>query len=212
MCIRDRSDPFRTDLFIELDKMEQTSFPEMSKEQLYTAHHRQNIGYHMDDGSLEGSGSDTIPYDNITTRGELNTIYNQYFLNGESWRQGVFHYGVLLFQYEEVNGCAFGSNRFQVSANGMEEKAQIPWLTTATVYASALMHETGHTLGFWPIPGHNRRSVWPWQLLWWWNHAYKSCMNYGYMYATVDYSDGSRRIPDLDDWERMSLDYFENGW
>ncbi|MCK5261679.1 MAG: hypothetical protein KAJ44_05825, partial [Thermoplasmatales archaeon] len=61
--------------------------------------------------------------------------------------------------------------------------------------------------GFWPIPGHNNRLI-----SWFISRPYKSCMNYGYMYYTVDYSDGSRGIPDLDDWSRMDLAYFEREW
>ncbi|MCK5261827.1 MAG: hypothetical protein KAJ44_06575, partial [Thermoplasmatales archaeon] len=67
----------------------------------------------------------------------------------------------------------------------------------------------GHTFGFWPIPGHSRNGG---LIGWLINRPYKSCMNYGYMYYTVDYSDGSRGIPDLDDWSRMDLAYFEREW
>ena len=107
----------------------------------------------------------------------------------------------------------FRNNAFQISSKGHEKKASEPFMDRDTVYASAYMHETGHTLGFWPIPGHNANSMYPWQLGWWLNRPYKSCMNYGYMYYTVDYSDGSRvSIKDYDDWSRMSLDYFEREW
>ena len=71
------------------------------------------------------------------------------------------------------------------------------------------MHETGHTLGFSPIPGHGKFG---W-LLRVFIPFYKSCMSYGMIYRMVDYSDGSRphlgpRIGDYDDWERMDLEYF----
>ena len=208
------SDPFRKDLFLELDMMEQCYFPEGSKELLYTAYDRQNIVYHLDDGSWEESGSDTIPFDESTDSGERYQIYLDYFLHGDenNIRLGIFHYGVVVYQDAEVNGCAFGSNRFQISSNGMEEKAQHPLLDRDTVYASAYMHETGHTLGFWPIPGQNRFSKYFWQLGWWLTRPYISCMNYGYMYKMVDYSDGSRRFRDYDDWERMDLTYFQDLW
>ncbi len=212
------SDPFRKDIFTELDQMqespsgEESLLPNGAKEILFTAFNRQNVVYHLDDGSFDDTGSDMIPFDESTNQGELNSVYNQYFLNGDNWRRGVFHYGVLLYQYTEVNGCAFGSNRFQVSANGMEEKATSILLDRDTVYASAYMHETGHTFGFWPIPGHNQFSVYPWQIGWWLARPYRSCMNYGYMYTTVDYSDGSRLFRDYDDWTRMDLSYFEDSW
>ena len=212
------SDPFRKDVFTELDQMEESPsgqgslLPDRAKELLYTVFNRQNVVYHLDDGRWEETGSEMISFDESTTRGELNNIYNQYFLNGDSWRRGVFHYGVLVYQYTEVNGCMFGSNRFQVSSNGMEEKSKKIFLDRDIVYASAYMHETGHTFGFWPIPGHNQFSKYPWQIGWWLNRPYKSCMNYGYMYTTVDYSDGSRLFKDYDDWTRMDLSYFEDSW
>ena len=106
----------------------------------------------------------------------------------------------------------FGRNRFQISANGMEQKSLQLILDRDTVYASAYMHENGHLLDFWPIPGHDQYSKFPWQIGWWQNRPYRSCMNYGYMYTTVDYSDGSRGSVDYDDWERMDLSEFQSWW
>jgi len=207
------SDPFRKDLFVELDQMlDSPHMPEGSKELLYTSYNRQNVVYHLDDGAWSQTGSDLIPFDESTTHDELNSLYYQYFLTGPDWKEGVFHYGILIYQSSQVNGMAFGSNRYQVSANGMEEKASSPFLERDMVYASAYMHEMGHTLGFWPIPGHNRMSYYPWQIGFWLARPYRSCMNYGYMYVSVDYSDGSRPVGDYNDWERMDLGAFESGW
>lgn len=210
------SDPFRKDLFVELDQMspsptgEQSLLPNESKEILTTAYDRYNIVYHLDDGSWEGTGSDMIPYDDTTTGRELDAIYDHYFLHDgqTSWRRGIFHYGVLIYHDQEVSGCQFGSDAYQISSKGMEEKAKLPWLNRATVYASAYMHEMGHNLDFNPIPGHDQNSGMPYQLGWWINRPYKSCMNYGYMYYTVDYSDGSRPFNDYNDWQRMDLTAF----
>ena len=74
------------------------------------------------------------------------------------------------------------------------------------------MHEAGHTFDFNPIPGHNSWSGSPMQIGWWLNRPYKSCMNYGYTFYTVDYSNGARPIRDYDDWERMDLSHFERNW
>jgi len=214
------SDPFRKDFFVELDQMkegpngETSLLPEASKELLYTAHDRQNLVYHLDDGSWEGSGSEMIPFDETTTKGELNNLYYQYFLHGNynNWRRGVFHYGVLIYHYESIYGHCFGPNRYQISSRGLENKANDPYLERDEVYASAYMHEAGHTFGFWPIPGHNSRSGSPMQIGWWLNRPYKSCMNYGYTFYTVDYSNGARPIRDYNDWERMDLSHFERVW
>lgn len=225
------SDPFTRDLFMELDQMEDgpngetSTLPEKSKELLRTAYNRQNVVYHLDDGSWgEQSGSDLIPFDDMTdgswSNSELTQIYEQYYnqYGQDTWRRGVFHYGLVIYQSSWVNGNMFGPNRFQISAKGMEEKYQsYGWLDRDVVYASAYMHECGHTLGFRPIPGHNLNSYYPWQPMWWLTRLYKSCMNYGYMYTVVDYSDGSRpyigrQFGDYDDWERMDLTYFQNEW
>ncbi len=219
------SDPFRRDLFVELDQMqdgqngETARLPEISKEILHTAYNRHNLVYHLDDGSWgEGSGADLIPFDELTEcswgreTDELDQIYLDYFIKNseDSWKRSVFHYGVVIYQSSLVSGNMFGSNRYQISAKGMEEKtAQFPWLQRDIVYASAYMHEMGHTLNFLPIPGHNGLSYYPWQIGWWASRPYKSCMNYGYMYYTVDYSDGSRPFGDYNDWERMDLTYFQ---
>lgn len=74
------------------------------------------------------------------------------------------------------------------------------------------MHELGHTFAFNPIPGHDPNSKYPWQTGYWINRPYKSCMNYAWVYAIVDYSDGSRESPDIDDWARIDYDAFEREW
>ena len=214
------SDPFRKDLFVELDQMEESPsgekslLPEGSKELLYTAFNRQNVVFHLDDGSWGDSGSDMIKFDEKTNHDELDIIYWNYFLHGDedNWRRGVFHYGVLIYSHTWVAGAMFGPDRYYITSRGHENKATQPFMDRDTVFASAYMHECGHTLGFWIIPGHSRDCCYPWQLGWWINRPYKSCMNYGYMYTTVDYSDGSRPIIDLDDWERMDLTAFQRRW
>jgi len=219
------SDPFRKDLFIELDQMEAgpngepaSLLPERSKELLRTAHNRQNIVYHLDDGTWEDSGSEMIPFDEETTMewgpggdDELDDIYRDYFLHGDSsnWRRGVFHYGVLIYQCSAVDGNAFGSNRFQVSSHGMEQTALFPHLNRDVVYASAYMHENGHTLDIWNAGVDNQNSAYPWNYEWLKFRPYKSCMNYGYMYRTVDYSDGTHGDNDYNDWEDLSLRSFQ---
>ena len=221
------SDPYRIDLFVEMDQMigpngEPGMFPEGGKEILFTAYNRQNVVYHLDDGRMgKESRADLIPFDNLTECSwnkfdELDEIYETYFLNQTDGdiRRSIFHYGVVIYQSSIVNGNIFGPNRYQISAKGMEDKFNndIFLNNRDVIYASAYMHEMGHTFNFHPIPGHNRNSYYPWQLGFWLSRAYKSCMNYGYMYYTVDYSDGTHGFNDYDDWERMDLSYFEKDW
>ena len=223
------SNPSCKDLFVELDQMRAgpngepaSLLPEGAKELLQTAYDKHNLVYHLDDGSWEDSGSEMIPFDEETqmswghdTNNELNQIYINYFLHNDenNWRRGVFHYGVLLHQCSVANGNAFGSNRYQISSNGLNEKAASLILNRDIVYASAYMHECGHTLNL-NNPGvDDGDSKYPWQLDWWKWRPYKSVMNYGYMFQMVDYSDGSRGLNDFDDWHDMDLTFFDsNPW
>ena len=224
------SDPFRKDLFIEMDQMmggpngEPASiFPNGAKELLRTAYDKHNIVYHLDDGTWVGTGSEMIPFDNLTTGGwghnssnnELQQIYNDYFLHGNqsNWRRGVFHYSVVVYQCSLANGNMFGGDAFQLSSNGLNNKTKSqPLSDIDVIYASAFMHETGHTLAIENPAVDNSNSKYIYQLGWWqWRH-YKSVMNYGYMYLIVDYSDGSRGKNDFNDWVTMDLTAFKIGF
>ncbi len=222
------SDPFRKDIFMEMDQMQEgpngepaSIFPEGAKELLRTAYDKHNIVYHLDDGTWEsGTGSEMIPFDELTesswgggnTTNELQQIYIDYFLHNSmsNWRRGVFHYGVVIYQCSVANGNAFNSNAFQISSQGLNNKTKsFQTYKRDIVYASAYMHETGHTLNI-ANPGvDNSNSKFIYQLGWWqWRH-YKSVMNYGHMFTMVDYSDGSRGINDFDDWNTLDLTYFQ---
>lgn len=211
------SDPYRKDVFLEMDIMgdgpngEKTYFPDNSKELVLTAFDKQNIVMHLDSGEM--SGQDIIPFIESLGWGDMDAIYLNYFLHGDpnNWRLGIFHYGVVVYD-AGIAGFTFQSDAFQISSSKVENIANKPIVQRDIAYASCYIHELGHTFGFWPIPGHNRFSAYPWQLGWWWAHSYRSCMNYGWTYLIVDYSDGSRRIPDQNDWNRINYPYFEDGW
>lgn len=207
------SDPFRKEVFVQMDIMaegpngEHTCFPNHALELLYTAFNRQNIVLHIDTGG-------TIPFFNEPDTSQIRDMYDNYFIRNEEerWREDVFHYGLILYNVRGNTppGFAYRRNAFIVAGQGMEEKSKNPFAGSIDViYASAFMHELGHTFGFRPIPGHNKRSIYYWQPLYWYNLAYNSCMNYGWMYQLVDYSDGSGPWPDRNDWERLNYRYFK---
>ncbi len=213
------SDPFRDDVFVELDYMEespgglQSLLPDGSKELIRTAFNRQNIVFHLDDGCM--GGTDIIPFEEMVDRQRLQTFYYDYFLHGDenNWRRGVFHYGVIVY-VADFHGYVFLPDAWQISSKELTENKTIPKTQSKKdiVFASAYMHELGHTFAFDPIGGHDRDSAYPWQLGWWKWRPYRSCMNYGYMYKMVDYSDGSRGKNDFDDWERIDLTAFQDFW
>jgi hypothetical protein len=163
-------------------------------------------------------GGEIIPFEEMVDRDRLRSIYTKYFLHNDpdNWRRGVFHYGLLVYQ-ADYNGYVFLSDSFQISSHGMESKVLFKndEYHRSIVYASAYMHESGHTLGIFNgnTPGcDDQESKYPWQLNWWKWRPYKSVMNYGYMYQIVDYSDGSRGKNDFDDWDRLDFTWFQNAW
>jgi len=212
------SDPFRKDVFVELDIMEdgpngeKVYFPEMSEELLNTAFDRQNIVFHLDYWDM--GGTDYVPFDDLSTRNELEQAYRDYFLHNddENWRRGVFRYGIITYNVDTAPGWMYRPNAWQLASLGMEALTRYDWLDRDIIYASGYMHELGHIFSFNPIPGHNKQSQYPWQLGYWINRPYKSCMNYGWVYTLVDYSDGTRKSPDIDDWARINYESFENEW
>jgi hypothetical protein len=80
------------------------------------------------------------------------------------------------------------------------------------IYASAIMHEMGHNFGIRfgnPLGCDNRATIYPWRISFWLFRNYKSTMNYRYTYSILDYSDGTHGKRDFDDWDEISLSYFE---
>jgi len=227
------SDPFRKDLFVELDEMEDSPngeksiLPERSKELLRTAYDRHNVVYHLDDGCMDSScmagesGHDIIPFQELSEHSDLQGFYWDYFLHGDvnNWRRGIFHYGIVVY-YAPPGGFVFWGgvgpylDSFVISSHYFEEEKVIPKIQYKRdiVYASAYMHECGHSLGIFHgnTPGcDDQNGKYPWQKNWWKWRPYISVMNYGYMYKMVDYSDGSRGRNDFDDWNRIDLTFFQ---
>lgn len=218
------SDPFRKDIFLEIDYMkesptgESSLFPEEAESMLHYPFHRRNYVVHI-------NRSDVIPFDEKTDTSELLNYYQSYFLHDESsnWRRGVYHYG--LFVYETTpKGFAFsgdvdphwgyhpGTNGFVISSSRMERNARLFQETLPYYYASATMHEMGHNFGFkWgdPFGCDAQFGKYPWQPAYWIFGNYKSIMNYRYTYKIFDYSDGTHGFLDHDDWGNLDLTYFE---
>ena len=208
---------------------EGASIPELTNELLITAFSKQNIVLYIDDNG------EKIPFDDSTSDEELQNIYFNYFLDGNptNWKRGTIHYGVVTYHAERYPGFVFGTtidednfmlDSLQISTLYHEVyPMKFPLLNSfrrnglnieyqrAVVYASAIMHETGHVLGIFGgnTPGcDNLNSVFP-RKDWWRFHNYRSCMNYHYTYSMVDFSDGSRGKNDFDDWNRIDLTFFQ---
>jgi len=233
------SDPFRKDIFLEIDQMELgpngegVYIPELSKDLIRDAFSKHNIVLHIDDGSM--GGGELVLFDNSTTDEELQDIYFNYFLHGDpnNWRRGAFHYAIIAYHSARYAGFVFGTtadgenytlDSLQISTdmhetfpfknpiyNSLRRKSFNREYQREIVYAGAIMHETGHTLGVgsWNAPGcDNPLSVFP-KRDWWKFHSYRSCMNYDNTYYLVDYSDGSHGKNDFDDWGNIDLTFFQ---
>jgi len=228
------SDPFRQDLFIEMDYMETSPdgiscrLSERSKELLRTSFNRRNIVLHLDDGYLVDcigpkpvvSDCDEIPFDDLISRNPgFQDLYQQYFIHydEDNWKQGVFHYGPVVYA-ADYQGFAWYSGVgsvicFQISAGMLDEMKVKPHTQYRrdVVYASAYMHELGHTLGIFhgnTAGCDDQQGRYPWEINWWRWGSYISTMNYRYTYRIVDYSDGSRGVNDFNDWDLIDLTYF----
>lgn len=170
------SDPFRRDIFLELDQMEigpndeGVFVTELAKDLIKDAFSRQNIVFHIDDGCM--GGGEIIPFDLNTSDEELQELYTSYFLYNDTsyWRRGAFHYGLVIYHCDRRPGFVFGTtangedyriDSFQVSTKyheavplkknllyGLLRRKTFNMETQrAMVYSGAIMHETGHTLG-----------------------------------------------------------------
>ncbi len=236
-----RSNPQIPDMFIELDQMqigpngEGHFVPEESKILFREPFDKRNIQFHLDDGSM--GGGEILPYDNSTSQEELEYYYLNNFLNGDenNWRRGIFHYGLVIYRSERYPGfCWRGEESpyldcWQVSTRAHDNiatsnpfysylrfKSFKPDFKRARIYAGAMMHEHGHTLGIMGTntPGcDDQEGKYPYEIDYWRYGNYKSVMNYRYVYGgldnKVDYSDGSHGWNDFDDWSRIDLQLFQ---
>jgi hypothetical protein len=225
------SDPYRKDIFVELDQMEKgpngegNYVPENSKELLKNVYDRRNFVYHFDDGCM-GGGGEIIPFDDCTYNKELLNIYTNFFLHNDenNWRRSVFRYGVFIYKHYSAPAHAFvgegslinsnvkGINCFEVSTSAADSYEEGGGFSRDFLYASYILHETGHTLRvdiFNPMGCDNYATVYPWFPAYWIYENYKSVMNYRYFPEIQDYSDGTHGENDYNDWENLDLTWFE---
>ena len=223
-----KSDPFRKDIFLEIDYMEEANgeVPRVNKsafEILKQPFHKRNILLHIDSGEI--NGGEVISYDEKSDFEEVRVIWRNYFLNNDTqnWKRSVFHYAVFVHD-QFPKGFAFsgdvspywgylpGTDSFVIANTLIEKWTHTLQKSNDTIYASAIMHEMGHNFGIKSgNPGgcDNQFTKSPIRPGWYIWRNYKSIMNYRYTYSIMDYSDGSHGKRDFNDWAAINLSYFE---
>lgn len=222
------ADPFRPDIFVEIDQMEPG--PNQQGDWLVTSDcitlltipfHKRNIILH-----IPFSYTDIIPYDQVTNTNEVLELYDTYFLDNSQnqWKRGIFRYGLVVYHHKKAAGKAFigegfplnsnirGINSFLVSKTAADMTLETSDYSKDFIYATYFMHELGHTMGLDVLnpPGcDNKFTVHPVFLGWWKYANYQSVMNYRYVHTILDYSDGSHGKFDFDDWNNLDLTWFE---
>jgi hypothetical protein len=224
------SDPYRRDLFLEMDIMEDNAtghklgVPDSTFELMKDPFNRRNIVFHIEFN--ENQGGEMIPFDNYTETEEIFDIYNDYFLHNDTnnWRRGVFHYGVVV--YKRSPSMAFsgdvypylgyfpGTNGYVISFGMVNHFYNLDYVVKDLdfLFAASFVHELGHHFGLrWgdPFGVDCNWGRYPWQFNYWFFGRYKSIMNYRYVFKILDYSDGSHGFNDHNDWGNIDLSFFE---
>ena len=220
------SDPFRDDIFLELDQMEigpngEGSFvPKDSLIMVSQTFAKRNIVFHVDDGCM--GGGDILPYKPVLFMGEGREYYMKYFLNNDpqNWKRGVFRYALFVYNHLPIRGMEFpgehtillyfipGLNSFVLSTSIFDMVDRSAEESSAFM----ILHELGHTCGIYmgkPLGCDNQLMRLPWSLQRILFTNYKSVMNYKYAYSILDYSDGTHGYGDYDDWGNLDLTYFQ---
>lgn len=220
------SDPYRDDIFLELDQMEigpngeGDYIPEDALTLVAQTYSKRNIVFHCDTGSM--GGGQILPFEPVIFMGQGREYYMKYFLNGDTnnWKRGVFRYALFVYNHLPIRGMEFpgehtillyfipGLNSFVISTSIFE-------LTDRSAEESSafmILHELGHTCGMYmgkPLGCDNQLMRLPWSLQNILFKNYKSVMNYKYAYSILDYSDGTNGFGDYDDWGNLDLTYFQ---
>lgn len=222
-CYTDKwgSDPFRKDVFLEIDWVRVINPQDCSNkpswsyiQQIINSYKEKNISLHVDTGDF-GGGEEIHSIDNFSFS-KLCDMYWDYFLHNdlENPRKGIFRYGIICNSGPDVNFPFIGwynFDSFLVSAEKLTGK--VLNADKKKVIAGASMHQLGSTLGLLSDTHHGNDNIDTlnfFSLEWFRFYRYKSCMNYFYKFKIINYSDGSNGRGDFNDWEHIDLSFFKN--
>jgi len=221
-CFTDQwnSNPIFKDVFLEIDWLESSSTELINKpsydliEEMKFIFQKHNINLHVDIGNM-GEG-EKIKYKDFLTHSDINNYYWNYFLHNDlnNPRKGIFHYCLITNYNHDESQVAMGWDQIDyliVDAQGQRERH--PNTNQEDVIVYPIMHELGHTFELIVDENNgidNLCSSIPYYREYWKYRNYKSVMNYRYTYRILDYSDGSLRRGDFNDWGNLNFMYFKN--
>jgi len=215
------SNPFKKDIFIEIDWLESKNPNQSNKpskdllEELVLIFEKYDINLHFDIGNL--GGGEEIPYfDAKFSYEKMVDIYWNYFLHNDlnNPRKGIFHYGIICSYCPDLNFPFFGwDNLDSIAVSADWLKLKNPLSSKERLVIGALVHHLGHTMGL-IVDSHggidNQGTLVPFSVQWWKYRNYKSCMNYKYKYSIFTFSDGSHGYGDFDDISNLDFYFFKN--
>jgi parallel beta-helix repeat protein len=215
------ANPFKKDVFWEMDWMESQTNPDKSNKpsetllaEIIDSFAAHNITLHVDTGEL--GGGEIIPYSFGFSYANLRDYYWDYFLHNDlnNPRKGIFHYGLIC---DEGPGPGFAFvgwdslDGFCVSADMIVDR--LPFFERDRFIVGGSVHELGHTLGL-TVDDHggndNTVATMLFSKQWFLYLPYRSCMNYWYTYKIITFSDGTLGPTDFNDWAHMDLSFFKN--
>ncbi len=222
-CFTDQwgSNPFKKDIFLEIDWLESTEPshsnkpPEELLEELVQTFKKHDINFHFDIGNL-GGGEEILFSESKSSYGKLVDYYWDYFLHNDikNPRKGIFHYEIICSYCPDLNFPFFGLDNLDsiaISADWL--KAENPLKSKDELIIGATLHHLGHSLGlivdtYGGID--NEMILIPFSMQWWKYHNYKSSMNYKYKYKIFTFSDGTQGYGDFNDWNKLDFSFFKN--
>ena len=220
-CYTDQwgSNPFKKDLFIEVDYFDSESNKPTNSwtNKMTERFNEHDITLHLDAGEL--GGGELIEYSESFYYRDLNDIYWDYFLHNDlnNPRKGIFHYcyvknygptpesgGFSIFGWDNLDSWV-------LFADGI--KNSYPVVNRDRIIISVIMHELGHTMGLLADDhggNDNMVSTMPFTKQFFKYSTYLSIMNYMYTYSILDYSEGKLGKNDFDDWGNLDFSFFKD--
>jgi parallel beta-helix repeat protein len=221
-CYMDQygADPFKKDVFLELDWTKSTVINETNKPpekeitQMIDAFASHNITLHVDTGQI--GGGEELPSQPYVSDADIVNLYWDYFLHNDlnNPRQRIFHYGIIC-DYAAGPGFAVMGwshlNAFIIGAQFLVDT--FPSYTRGWLAITSSMHEVGHTFGLIVTKYNgidNQNAMKPLYKEFWKYLRYRSILNYLYTYSFMDFSDGSHGPGDYNDWANINFSFFKN--